>query len=52
MDSIIVLAVIAAILGFAIWYVRKEKKTGARCIGCADSKTCSGHCNCCGGCNH
>lgn len=42
----IVIAVIAAILGGAAWYVYKAKKSGKKCIGCPD-----GGCDCAKGCN-
>ncbi|MFI3226000.1 MAG: FeoB-associated Cys-rich membrane protein [Clostridia bacterium] len=41
MDTIIVIAIIVAIIGFAMWYIIKEKKAGAKCIGCSYSKECS-----------
>ena len=43
----VIIAVIAVILGLAIFYIRRSKKTGRKCIGCPDSKNCSGDCaNC------
>lgn len=50
MDSILVLAVILLIVGSAAWYIRREKRKGTKCIGCPDSKTCSGHCAGCRSC--
>jgi len=47
--NIIVLAAVAGIVALAVWYIRREKKKGVRCIGCPDSKTCSGHCAGCSG---
>ncbi len=47
--DLILLAVVAVIVALAVWYIRIQKKNGAKCIGCPDSKTCSG--NCCGGCS-
>ena len=44
----IILAVVAAILGSAIYYIYKAKKSGKKCIGCPDSSTCSGNCAGCG----
>lgn len=43
----IILAVVAVILAAAIGYIVKKKKSGAACIGCPDSHSCS-HCK--GGC--
>lgn len=50
MDNIIVIAIVALIIGFAVWYIRKEKRRGVQCVGCPESKTCSGHCASCTGC--
>ena len=50
MDNIIVISVIALIVGLAAGYIYKEKKKGVKCIGCPDSKTCSGNCSGCSGC--
>ena len=49
MDPIdyVVIAVIALILGSAIFYIRKAKKSGKKCIGCPDGGACSGNCTCC-----
>jgi len=44
MKDIIVIAVLAAILGFAVFYIIKAKRSGKKCIGCPDSKNCSGNC--------
>ena len=52
MDNLIVIAVVAAIVGGALWYIRRAKRRGAKCIGCPDSGTCSGKCaGCSGNCN-
>ena len=60
MDNFIIVAVIAVIVGAALAYVIKAKKSGAKCIGCPDSKTCAsknasscclGNCNCCSSCS-
>lgn len=63
MDTVIVVAVIAVIVGLAAWYVIKAKKSGKKCIGCPDgccnsvkqngdsaSSPCSGNCACCCSC--
>ena len=46
MTDYIVMAVIGLIIGGAVWYVIKAKKSGKKCIGCPDSirhvKTLSG----------
>lgn len=46
--DLLVIAVIAAILGGAGWYIYKSKKAGKKCIGCPDGGSCSGACS--GGC--
>ncbi len=40
----LIIAVLAAVLGLAIWSVYKAKKNGKKCIGCPDSGSCSGCC--------
>ncbi len=49
LTDIIVLAVVAAIIGLALWHIYSAKRKGVRCVGCPDSKTCSGHCGGCSG---
>ncbi len=48
-SNLLVLAVAAGIVALAVRYILREKKRGVRCIGCPDSKTCSGHCAGCSG---
>ena len=43
----IVLAVILAIIGGAVFYIRKAKKSGRKCIGCPSSGSCGGQCGSC-----
>lgn len=54
MDNIILIAILAVIIGLAVWYVIKAKKSGKKCIGCPDGGSCSSGCGCscegCGGC--
>ena len=50
METIIVIIILALILGGAIAYIYKAKKSGRKCIGCPDSASCgkkNGQC-CCG----
>ncbi len=47
--DMIVAAVILAVVGVSVWYIRKTRKAGKKCIGCPDSCACSGG-NCSGGC--
>lgn len=46
----LIVAVILAIAGAALWYIYRAKKKGAKCIGCPDSGACSakGMCSSCG----
>ena len=49
-----VIVIISAIVGGAVAYIVKAKKSGQKCIGCPDSKTCSSSGGCsgkCSGCN-
>ena len=49
MIDAIIIVVILAIIGFAVWYVYRSKKSGKKCIGCPDD-CCSKQCSC-GGCS-
>ena len=49
MTNIIVIAIVAIIIGAAVWYIVKEKKQGSKCIGCPNSKVCSAKSCCSGG---
>ena len=46
--DIVVALVLLAILGGAVFYIVKAKKSGQKCVGCPYSKTCgkSGSCSC------
>ena len=53
MENVILIVVILAILGGAFFYIYKAKKSGAKCIGCPDAKSCSGNCSGCScNCGH
>ncbi len=47
-ESVIPILLIVLIVGFAVAYIIRAKKSGQKCIGCPDSKTCSGNCAACG----
>lgn len=49
LPDILVILVILLVVGGATAYIIKAKKSGRRCIGCPDSKNCSGGC---GNCNY
>ncbi len=40
MDNIVIILLILAIIGLAVNYIVKAKKSGARCIGCPHAKEC------------
>ena len=52
MVNFIIIAVVAVILGMAIYYIVKEKKKGTKCIGCpaagqcAQLNQCNSECGC------
>lgn len=48
MDNILIVVSIVLIIGLAVFYVYKSKKSGKKCIGCPDGCSCGGHhdCNC------
>lgn len=48
MADIILILVLAAIVGAAILYIRKEKKKGVTCIGCPYAATCGKNGGCSG----
>ena len=45
MENVIIIAVVAGLLGLAIWYIVKEKKSGKKCVGCPYADSCK-TCNC------
>lgn len=47
MTNFIIIAIVAVVVGLALGYIIRQKKQGAKCIGCAHSKTCgSKNCSC------
>ena len=44
-----IIAIVVAIIGSAIFYIIKAKKSGQKCIGCPYSKTCGSKCAGCSG---
>ncbi len=42
MTDFIIAAVLVLIVGAAVLYIWKAKKSGKKCIGCPDGCTCSG----------
>ncbi len=45
MKEILIIAIIVAILGSAIFYIISQKKKGAKCIGCPHCGNCQGGCH-------
>lgn len=45
----IAIGVILLIVGGAVFYIIKAKKSGKKCIGCPDSASCSSSGSTCGG---
>lgn len=45
MKDLIIAVILIIIFALAIGYIVKEKKSGAKCIGCPHSKECGGKCN-------
>lgn len=48
MENVILIAVIGCILGVALGYIFKAKKSGRKCIGCPESCQCGSCSGCCG----
>ena len=46
-EEIIALAAVLLVIGIAVFYIIKAKKSGKKCIGCPDSSSCSGKCSGC-----
>ncbi|MBQ8684187.1 MAG: FeoB-associated Cys-rich membrane protein [Clostridia bacterium] len=47
MDDLIIIGVLLLLVGLAVWYIVKAKRSGKKCIGCPDSDRCNGHCTGC-----
>ena len=45
MADVIVIMILGLCVGGAIRYIYKSKKSGAKCIGCPHSCSCSGNCS-------
>ncbi len=41
MTNIIIVLVVVVILGLAISYIIREKKSGSKCVGCPHGKSCN-----------
>lgn len=48
-ENVIIIAILALIIGGALGYIIKAKKSGQKCIGCPYGKNgCGGSCHGCG----
>lgn len=43
--EIIAIIAVVLVIGGAVAYIIKAKKSGKKCIGCPDSSSCSGKCS-------
>ena len=50
MKNLIVILILILVIGMALYYIIKQKKNGAKCIGCPSGGCCpskgEGNCNC------
>jgi len=47
MTDFIVVVILAVVIGAAVRYIYKAKKSGAKCIGCSAGNCSTGSCSCC-----
>ena len=40
----LIIGLVAVIFCFVVWYIRRAKKKGVKCIGCPSGGNCSGQC--------
>lgn len=45
MLDFIIIAIVLAIVGVALGYIIKAKKSGVKCIGCSVGSSCGHHCD-------
>ncbi len=45
-ENYIVIGIVALIIGAVVFYLVREKKKGAKCIGCPYAKECGNKCGC------
>ncbi|MEE1101336.1 MAG: FeoB-associated Cys-rich membrane protein [Agathobacter sp.] len=41
MENLIIFGILVILVGVAVFYIRKEKKKGTRCIGCPSAGCCN-----------
>ena len=44
MENVIIIAVLLLVLGGAVAYIVRAKKSGVKCIGCPAAGNCAGKC--------
>ena len=44
-EHIVPIVIIAVIIGLAVAYIVRAKRSGKKCIGCPYADSCSGKCN-------
>ena len=49
MIDYVIIAIILAILGGAIFYILRARKKGVKCVGCPNGGHCNGKCDTCSG---
>lgn len=47
MENYIIVAVVVLVVGLALFYIYRAKKSGKKCIGCPEADACGGNCSCC-----
>ena len=45
MGNVIVIGILLVLVGTALLYIKKEKKRGAKCIGCPSVGCCTSKCS-------
>lgn len=45
MLDFLIIAIVIGIVGFALRYIIKAKKSGVKCIGCPSDSNCGHHCH-------
>ena len=47
MENFIVIGILVIVIGLAVWYIVRSKKSGKKCIGCPACSACHGKCGRC-----
>ena len=46
MENFIPIGILVLLIGGAIFYIFRAKKSGAKCVGCPHAKSCKSRCCC------